>query len=327
MARWYGRSSPDVGDCGLKKQPARRSAASRSSVSTSLHRAKLRRPATPSTTSVARACSTSFDEVVRNRLTLVVAPAGTGKTSLVAGWMAESSTPTAWLSLDDTDRDGVQFWSAVIAALDTLAPGCGDRAAGDAATSRQPGRRGGPADRRSGGRGPTAGGARHRRLPPRGRRRLRARVGVALRAQPAGLAPRRPDVAAGAEVADRSDEVARQLGEIRFAELRFSPDEAVELMTRLSPALSAERIEAAVQRADGWAASLQLAALAARSRRAQTPRAGARSRGRRARAGLRAARGAGERGTRGDRRAVRGGGGASGQPEPRPGADRSPGRR
>ena len=61
-----------------------------------------------------------------------------------------------------------------------------------------------------------------------------------------------------------------QLGEIRFAELRFSPDEAVELMTRLSPALSAERIEAAVQRADGWAASLQLAALAARSRRAQT---------------------------------------------------------
>ena len=57
-----------------------------------------------------------------------------------------------------------------------------------------------------------------------------------------------------------------QLGEVRFAELRFSPDEAVELMTRLSPSLSAEHIGAAVERADGWAASLQLAALAARSR-------------------------------------------------------------
>ena len=61
-----------------------------------------------------------------------------------------------------------------------------------------------------------------------------------------------------------------QLGEIHFAELRFSPDEAVELMTRLSPSLSAEHIGAAVERADGWATSLQLAALAARSLRAQT---------------------------------------------------------
>ena len=61
-----------------------------------------------------------------------------------------------------------------------------------------------------------------------------------------------------------------QLGEIRFAELRFSSAEAAALMTRLSPALSEERIDAAVQRADGWATSLQLTALAARSVRAQT---------------------------------------------------------
>ena len=67
-----------------------------------------------------------------------------------------------------------------------------------------------------------------------------------------------------------------QVGEIRLAELRFSPDEAAELMTRLSPALSSEHIEMAVQRADGWAASLQLAALAARSRRRADARTGAR---------------------------------------------------
>ena len=56
-------------------------------------------------------------------------------------------------------------------------------------------------------------------------------------------------------------------------------------------------------------------------------RARAGFRGRRAGAGLRAARGAGERGTGGHRGAVRGGGRATGQPEPGPGADRSPGRR
>ena len=41
-------------------------------------------------------------------------------------------------------------------------------------------------------------------------------------------------------------------------------------MTGLSPSLSVDGIEAAVQHADGWATSLQLSALAARSRRAQT---------------------------------------------------------
>ena len=85
---------------------------SRGSALTSLHRAKLRRPATAEHYVRRSRLLDLFDEVVRNRLTLVVAPAGTGKTSLVAGWVAESSTPTAWLSLDDTDRDGVQFWSA-----------------------------------------------------------------------------------------------------------------------------------------------------------------------------------------------------------------------
>ena len=60
-----------------------------------------------------------------------------------------------------------------------------------------------------------------------------------------------------------------QLGEVRFAELRFSSDEAVELLTRLSPSLATEHISAAVERADGWVASLQLAALATRSRRAR----------------------------------------------------------
>ncbi len=86
-------------------------------------RAKLRCPPTAEHYIHRQRLVDLFDEVVTNRVTLVVAPAGTGKTSLVAGWVAESSTPTAWLSLDDTDCDGVQFWSAVIAALESVAHG------------------------------------------------------------------------------------------------------------------------------------------------------------------------------------------------------------
>src|SRR5207302_108941 len=45
-----------------------------------------------------------------------------------AGWAAESPTPTAWLSLSEADREAAHFWSGVIAALEGLSPGCGERA-------------------------------------------------------------------------------------------------------------------------------------------------------------------------------------------------------
>ena len=61
-----------------------------------------------------------------------------GRRRSSSAWTAESSTPTAWLSLDETDRDAVSFWSHVIAALETLAPKCGDRAL---AMLRRPGSR------------------------------------------------------------------------------------------------------------------------------------------------------------------------------------------
>ncbi len=53
-------------------------------------------------------------------LTLVVAPAGTGKTSLVATWAAASTSPTAWLSLDESDHDATHFWTGVLVALEAL---------------------------------------------------------------------------------------------------------------------------------------------------------------------------------------------------------------
>ena len=53
-------------------------------------------------------------------LTLVSAPAGFGKTTLLAQWFAESGLPVAWLSLEPEDNDPTRFLSYLIAALQTL---------------------------------------------------------------------------------------------------------------------------------------------------------------------------------------------------------------
>src|SRR5262245_45914211 len=63
-----------------------------------------------------------LDDAVAAPLTLVVAPAGAGKTSLLAGWAAELPKPVAWLSLDECDRDPVHLWPRVGRALDAPAP-------------------------------------------------------------------------------------------------------------------------------------------------------------------------------------------------------------
>src|SRR2546421_4127569 len=58
-------------------------------------------------------------------LTLVSAPAGFGKTTLLAQWLAESGMPVAWLSLEPGDNELVRFLSYLIAALQTLDPHLG----------------------------------------------------------------------------------------------------------------------------------------------------------------------------------------------------------
>jgi len=61
-------------------------------------------------------------------LTLVSAPAGFGKTTLLTEWLAEAPADgrsAAWLSLDQRDNDPAVFWTYLIAALQTAAPGVG----------------------------------------------------------------------------------------------------------------------------------------------------------------------------------------------------------
>ncbi|MBI3979405.1 MAG: AAA family ATPase [Chloroflexi bacterium] len=51
------------------------------------------------------------------RLTLISAPPGSGKTTLLGEWASSSPRPVAWLSLDESDNDPVQFVRYLVAAL------------------------------------------------------------------------------------------------------------------------------------------------------------------------------------------------------------------
>ena len=69
-----------------------------------------------------------LDEGLARGLVLVCAPAGYGKTVLLADWARRGQRPVAWLSLDAGDNDPARFWRHAVAALDRVAPG--DRRAG-----------------------------------------------------------------------------------------------------------------------------------------------------------------------------------------------------
>jgi len=60
------------------------------------------------------------------KLTLISAPAGFGKTTLVSEWIAQCGRPAAWLSLDEGDNDLTRFLSYLIAALRTIKAGIGE---------------------------------------------------------------------------------------------------------------------------------------------------------------------------------------------------------
>ncbi len=54
---------------------------------------------------------------LRRRLTLISAPAGFGKTTLLSEWASRCPRPVAWLSLDEGDNDPVRFLAHLVAAL------------------------------------------------------------------------------------------------------------------------------------------------------------------------------------------------------------------
>ena len=200
-------------------------------------------------------------------LVLVCAPAGFGKTTLLADWARGDGRPVAWLSLDAGDNDRARFWRHAVAALDLARPGIAEQV------------------------GPLLGPP-----PPRSFEGLvtalinefatepgvdevllvlddyhqvdaepvHASVAFLLEHLPPGLR---------AVLASRTDPplpLARQrargqLAELRAADLRFTPEEAAALLADAAgPGLPEAAVAALVARTEGWAAGLQLAGLSLR---------------------------------------------------------------
>src|SRR6266487_4166326 len=201
-------------------------------------------------------------------LTLVSAPAGFGKTTLLAQWLAESGMPVAWLSLEPEDNEPTRFLSYVIAALQTLDPHLGTTALAllqtpqpapletvlimltNDLTSREEGNfvlvlddyhviEAEPIHR--------AIAFLLEHLPPQ------MHLMLATRADPplplAGLRAR------------------GHLTEVRAAELRFTTEEASTFLhTVMGLSLPPQVIDALESRTEGWIAGLQLAALSLQDR-------------------------------------------------------------
>ncbi len=216
-----------------------------------------------------------LSEGLYRKLTLISAPAGFGKTTLVSEWVAGIERPAAWLSLDAGDNDPTRFLTYLVAALQTLAlHGAEGKAAtigeGLLSVLQSPQPPPGEAiltallnqigavpdsfvlvldDYDVIDAPPVAGSITFllEHLPPQ------MHLVITTRADPPLPLPR---LRAG-----------DQLTELRAADLRFTPAEAAEFLNQvMGLSLAAEEIAALEDRTEGWIAGLQLAALSMRGR-------------------------------------------------------------
>jgi LuxR family maltose regulon positive regulatory protein len=71
---------------------------------------------------------TLLEESVAQELTLISAPAGYGKTTLLAEWATITRLPVAWFSIDTADNDPNRFFTYISEAINGVHPGAGDHA-------------------------------------------------------------------------------------------------------------------------------------------------------------------------------------------------------
>jgi LuxR family maltose regulon positive regulatory protein len=202
-----------------------------------------------------------------NKLTLVSAPAGFGKTTLVGEWVAGCGRPVAWLSLDEADSDPSQFLTYLIAALQTVAPGIGEGVL-TVLQSRQPPQ---PESALTALLNDLATIPSDVVLVLDDYHVLDAKpVDDALAFLVEHLPPQVHLVIATRE--DPALPLARlrargQLTELRAADLRFTPSEAGGFLNQaMDLDLSTEEVGALEARTEGWIAGLQLAAISLQGR-------------------------------------------------------------
>jgi LuxR family maltose regulon positive regulatory protein len=210
--------------------------------------------------------SERLDEGLGCKLTLVSAPAGYGKSTLLSAWIGElSDDGRAWLSLDAADNDPARFWRYFVTAVDQLKPGSGETALALLGSPQAP-----PIEvilttvlNELGDLDSDTtlvlddyhlieSGAIHEaltflidHLPPQ------MHLVICTRADPSLPLSRL--------------RARGQLNELRASDLRFTPEEAATFLSQvMGLELTAEDIAELEGRTEGWVAGLQLAALAMR---------------------------------------------------------------
>ncbi|MEV4641434.1 LuxR C-terminal-related transcriptional regulator [Actinoplanes sp. NPDC049548] len=201
----------------------------------------------------------TLDASVRVPVTLVCAGAGWGKSVLVSAWVERCPYPVAWLTVDRGENDAQSFWAYVVAALRAAGAVPAGNPLGEWQTV------------------PSDDDERVRALGG-GLKRLHAPTVVViddfheiddpgvLSELSALIDPPPPDL--HLILISRSEpllplhrlRLAGALGEIRARDLAFTRDEASRLLTRPGLDLGADDVAALVERTEGWAAGLQMAA-------------------------------------------------------------------
>ena len=83
---------------------------------------KLNRPYLPANCVARPRLLNKMDEALKGHVTLISAPAGYGKTTLVLQWLDQNRMPAAWFAIDEADSDPDRFIRYVVAAVRTAAP-------------------------------------------------------------------------------------------------------------------------------------------------------------------------------------------------------------
>jgi LuxR family maltose regulon positive regulatory protein len=194
---------------------------------------------------------------------LVCAPAGFGKTALLADWARGGGRPVAWLGLDGGDSDPARFWRYAVAALDRARPGLAGRVGPPLARSFE-GLVTALINELAADPGPDAVLLVLDDYHLVDSEPVHESVAFLLENLPPGLQV----VVSGR--ADPPLPLARlrargQLAELRAADLRFTGQEAAALLDETAgPGLPAAAVAALTARTEGWAAGLQLAGLSLR---------------------------------------------------------------
>jgi LuxR family maltose regulon positive regulatory protein len=208
-----------------------------------------------------------LDEGLHRKLSLVCAPAGFGKSTLLSAWVAGSDRQVAWLSLDEGDNGPTRFLSYLVAALRTVASDVGEGALGALGSPQPP-----PTESVM-----TALLNEITTVPfdivliLDDYHVIDAKaVDEALAFLIENLPPQMHLVIATRE--DPQLPLARlrardQLTEVRARDLRFTSSEAAEFLDEaMGLELSAEEVVALEERTEGWIVGLQLAALSMQGR-------------------------------------------------------------